>query len=236
MMDDIVPTGKWEFNGEVVNVFEDMLNRSIPGIENLRYDISKIISKVIPLGGCILDIGCSDGQQIESIQRLNSPSMPLKIYGVDNSREMIQKAVERCGTSVKFLNHDMCDGFPKFSGGPIKYDVILSVLTLQFIPVELRPEILWSIRSSLRTGGAFILVEKVIFESYEIQNLMTRVYHQIKSDNFYTDQQIQEKNKSLRNVLVSQTIKQNTDMLYGAGFKNVTTFWQDTAFVGWIAS
>lgn len=236
MRDETNPQGKWEFNQDVVDVFEDMLSRSIPGLEDMRNTINLIIKSVIPLGGSILDIGCSDGQQLASLQAMEAPAMQLKLFGVDNSREMIQKAVERCGPSVKFLHHDMCEGKPRFSNGPIKYDVILSILTLQFIPVELRPEILFYIRNAIRSGGRFIFVEKVTFSDYENQTLMTKVYHDIKRENGYTTDQIKTKNISLRNVLVSKTIEDNTKMLHDAGFDHVTTFWQNTAFVGWVAS
>jgi len=236
MKDEIVPQGKWVFDQGVADVFEDMLNRSIPGIEDMRETINIIIKNVIPLGGSILDIGCSDGQQLSRLQALESPSMQLKLFGVDNSREMIQKAVERCGASVKFLHHDMCEGNPRFSNGPIRYDVILSILTLQFIPVELRPRILFYIKNSLRTGGRFIFVEKVMFSNSEAQDLITKVYHNIKVNNGYSQDQVKTKHISLRNVLVSKTIEDNTKMLYDAGFQSVTTFWQNTAFVGWVAS
>jgi tRNA (cmo5U34)-methyltransferase len=88
----------------------------------------------------------------------------------------------------------------------------------------------------VRNGGRFIFVEKVIFPDDEAQTLLTKVYHAIKMQNGYTLEQVIAKNESLRNVLVSQTIESNTQMLKAAGFTSVSTFWQNTAFVGWVAS
>ena len=51
MKDEIVPQGKWVFDQDVADVFEDMLNRSIPGIDDMRETINIIIKNVIPLGG-----------------------------------------------------------------------------------------------------------------------------------------------------------------------------------------
>jgi len=236
MRDETLPDGKWEFNADVASVFEDMLSRSIPGLSDLRNQIKFIVGHTMPLGGSILEIGCSDGQQIESIKELENEISIIKIYGVDNSQEMLDIADAKCGDYAKLMNHDITKGMPRFIGGPLKYDLILCVLTLQFIPIELRPKILKSIKNSVRNGGRFIFVEKVIFPDDEAQTLLTKVYHAIKMQNGYTLEQVIAKNESLRNVLVSQTIESNTQMLKAAGFTSVSTFWQNTAFVGWVAS
>lgn len=236
MRDEIIPSGGWKFDKEVANVFEDMLQRSIPGLNDLRSLTDKIITTTLPLGGSVLDVGCSDGQQIKRLIDLQTQSMQFKLFGIDNSEEMISKAVERCGNSVKFLIHDMTDGRPRFSNFPGKFDVILCVLTLQFIPIELRAEVMSNLRSMLRDHGRLIFVEKVIFPDSKSQKFMTGIYHGIKYDNGYSLAQIDAKNKSLRNVLVSKTIDENRAMLESAGFESVITFWQNTAFVGWVCS
>ena len=236
MRDETMPDGKWEFNADVASVFGDMLSRSIPGLSDLRNQIKFIVAHTMPLGGSILEIGCSDGQQIESIKELEDQISIIKIYGIDNSQEMLEIADEKCGDYAKLMNHDISKGMPRFIGGPLKYDLILCVLTLQFIPVELRPKILKFIKNSIRNGGRFIFVEKVIFPDDDTQTLMTKVYHAIKMQNGYTLEQVVAKNESLRNVLVSQTIESNEQMLKAAGFTSVSTFWQNTAFVGWVAS
>lgn len=236
MKDEIVPNGGWKFDKDVANVFEDMLSRSIPGLNDLRYLIDKIVVHTLPLGGSILDIGCSDGQQMQHLIELQNPTRQFKMFGVDNSEEMISKAVERCGNSAKFLIHDMCDGRPRFSNLPGKFDVVICVLTLQFIPIEIRPEVLFNIRAMLRDNGRFIFVEKVTFGNHQSQKFMTDIYHGIKHENGYSLAQIEAKSKSLRNVLVAKTIEENTQMLRNSGFSNVSTFWQNTSFVGWVCS
>lgn len=236
MRDETMPDGKWKFNADVASVFGDMLSRSIPGLSDLRNQIKFIVGHTMPLGGSILEIGCSDGQQIESIKELENEISIIKIYGIDNSQEMLDIAHGKCGDYAKLMNHDITKGMPRFIGGPLKYDLILCVLTLQFIPVELRPKILKFIKNSIRNGGRFIFVEKVIFPDDDTQTLLTKVYHAIKMQNGYTLEQVVAKNESLRNVLVSQTIESNEQMLKAAGFTSVSTFWQNTAFVGWVAS
>ena len=89
MRDETLPDGKWEFNADVASVFEDMLSRSIPGLRDLRNQIKFIVGHTMPLGGSVLEIGCSDGQQIQSIKELEDQISIIKIYGVDNSQEML---------------------------------------------------------------------------------------------------------------------------------------------------
>ena len=57
----------------------------------------------------------------------------------------------------------------------------------------------------------------------------------MKSDNLYTQEQIQKKRKSLEGVLVPITAKWNEDLLKEAGFKQIDCFWRSLNFAGWVA-
>ena len=50
---------KFEFDQEVVPVFQDMILRSVPGYENLIKNISIITKKNVAKNSMIYDLGCS---------------------------------------------------------------------------------------------------------------------------------------------------------------------------------
>lgn len=228
MQDNIIPKDKWEFNEEVTEVFDEMLERSIPDYENMRRLVERIGFNYVQIGSSIVDIGCSNGNAIEPFFRRYAIDCDFMM--LDVSEPMIKKCRERFGAVKNILNYDITQGIPKTDAS-----VVLSILTLQFTPIEYRQKIVQSIYDNLRTGGAFILVEKVLGNTCEIDELLVKEYYKIKSENAYTQEQIVTKRKSLEGVLVPITAKWNESLLNEAGFKKIDCFWRYLNFVGYLA-
>ena len=83
--------------------------------------------------------------------------------------------------------------------------MILSVLTLIFVPIECRQSLLSKVYRALLPGGALIVVEKVLGATAEIDELMVRLYYDKKRESGYTQEQIERKRLSLQGVLVPVT-------------------------------
>jgi tRNA (cmo5U34)-methyltransferase len=111
----------------------------------------------------------------------------------------------------------------------------MSILTLQFTPIEYRLQILKRIYDSLIPGGAFILVEKLIGGSAKLDELMIKHYYALKADHGYSQDQIDRKRLSLEGVLVPMTARWNEEMLRLTGFSQVDCFWRWMNFAGWVA-
>jgi len=232
--DEIVFVGRWQFDKTVTEVFDDMLKRSIPELESMRKLVTSIICKFIQPNSEVLDLGCSTGGAIQDALIL-SQSQNVKFWGVESSKPMCEAAIKRLSSyisngTVEIMNLDLKTNFPKG-----EFSVISSILTLQFIPIEFRQEILANIFLNLKKGGVFIFVEKVLGLNHEGNKLLTDLYLQAKSDNGYSSTQIESKKKSLEGILVPLTGKQNEDFLKEAGFQKIQQFWQNLNFVGWVA-
>jgi len=227
MQDNVMPTGKWEFNQEVTDCFDEMLERSIPGYHDMRELVAKLGSKYLQVNTTIMDIGCSNGDAIAPFIRKFGPA--YKYLCLDKSEPMINKIKERFGYIDARL-YDITNGLPE-----AETSVILSILTLQFTPIEYRQKIVKSAYDRLLPGGAFIVVEKVLGNTEDIDSLLVNEYYQIKAENAYTQEQIAAKRKSLEGVLVPITAKWNEELLKSAGFMKVDCFWRYLNFAGWIA-
>ena len=234
--DDIIPDSKWQFNENVADCFEDMLERSIPQYEVMRksvFDLATNIMDKSPISRNILDIGCSDGLALEPfVKKYGARS---RFTGVDISDPMIDKAKERFqgfinNNIVKIEKIDLRYDFPIDI-----YDVVLSILTIQFTPIEYRQKIIQNIYDALSEGGALIMVEKVLGNCSELNEVMVQNYLKMKKENGYTDDQIKRKALSLEGVLVPMTSNWNTDMMKQAGFKKIDVFWRWMNFEGYIA-
>ena len=111
--------------------------------------------------------------------------------------------------------------------------LVLSVLSMQFMPTAYRRFMLRQICESIVDGGALIYVEKVVAGS--LDDLMVDLYYQMKRENGYTDEQIMAKRRSLENVLSPLEPEWNEALLKEAGFRRVQMFWRCLNFCGWIA-
>lgn len=234
MKDEIIAGKEWSFDESVSFVFDDMLKRSIPGYDDMREAVLRMVEPIAPNGGFVLDMGCSHGEMIEKMQKKFGNTLHLSYVGLDYSAAMVSKARQRFSNddSVSIVHADLRE----VELARLRYDIILSVLTLQFIPVEYRQELLRQVHNSLTHNGCFILVEKVLGENHISQDHLVSVYLQMKKDNHYTDEQIESKRKSLENVLVPLRTSENIRMLKEAGFTTIQPFWQNLNFVGIYAS
>ena len=238
--DNVVPDGKWEFDKSVTDCFEDMLSRSIPQYELMRESSVNLIYDVIKNPKCkkevfnILDIGCSDGIMIEKlVKKFNGEGY---YTGVDISEPMLKKAKYRLldeiiNGKVKIKECDLRTDYPNGV-----YDVVTSILSIQFTPIEYRQHIIQNIYNSLSSAnGCFIMVEKVLGNTDNINKLFVKNYYDMKRQNGYTEEQIERKRLSLEGVLVPVTNDWNIDLLKQAGFRQVDVFWKWMNFVGYIA-
>lgn len=235
--DNYIPTGKWKFDEQVTAVFPDMISRSIPGYGTMRESVVRVAKRFLNAkqsGQYLLDLGCSRGDVIYDVLDSLDTEVEVSCVGVDSSREMIFAAEElfRDFDNVNFVLGDITS----IEITPGKYTVIASVLTAQFIPLDVRQEFYKNVHKGLSYDGVFIVVEKVLGETPTSQGLLVDIYHKFKSEKGYTDEQIEEKRKSLQGVLVPLRASENEAMLKDAGFSNVQRFWQCLNFAAWMAT
>lgn len=117
---------------------------------------------------------------------------------------------------------------------PWNQSLVLSVLSLQFMPTAYRQKIIHEVYSSMNSGGAFILVEKIVGDG-GMDDLMVEMYYRMKRENGYSEEAIMAKRKSLENVLSPLKAGWNVDMMREAGFRKLNMFWRCLNFCAWIA-
>lgn len=231
--DHVLPEGKWAFDAEVTEVFDEMLRRSIPQYDVMRNAVSEIASRFVEEKTAIVDLGCSRGDALDPLIRKFGAYN--RFVGVEVSKPMLEAARKRfqgyidCNV-VSIREMDLRREFP-----PERASVILSVLTLQFTPIEYRLKIVREAFNSLIPGGAFILVEKVLGASAEIDDLLVDLYYGMKRDHGYSQEEINRKRLSLEGVLVPVTAAWNEQLLRQCGFSQVDCFWRYLNFAGWVA-
>lgn len=208
------------FDEAVAEVFEDMINRSVPGYQTVLGMLGVMAEKYAQPETSVYDLGCSLGASTLMI----SQSIPdsCKLVALDNSAAMIK----RCGENLSKTPRDRLElrcadirecSYPDAS-------LVVMNLTLQFIPPADRPTLLQSIYDGLRPEGALILFEKTNAENPEDQENFTRLYLDYKRANGYSELEISQKRTALENILIPDTPATLENRLRQAGFSQIT-FW-----------
>ena len=225
----------WAFDDEVTRVFDDMLERSIPEYRTMRDAVVTISSRFIAAESLVLDLGTSRGEMIATLAQEHSGTSGIMWRGFEISPPMLDAARTRfqsniANGSVEIITHDLRDGLDWQDA-----DLITSILTIMFVPVECRQALLKGIYDSLKAGGGFIMVEKLLGHDANLDNIFTDAYYTFKSNSGYTVEEIDRKRLSLQGVLVPMTAQNNIDALKSAGFTSVDCFWRWMNFAGFIA-
>lgn len=237
--DDHEPGKKWEFNEDVAKKFDSMLERSIPHYGAMRELTERLGSSFIKPNSRVVDLGASRGESSAAlIERYPETNFVL----AETSAPMIAQAKERFAGKdhVQVLTYDLrktskeIEALVSF-GGEDDTSLVLSILTLVFVPVNFRPSIVRGVYKGLNKGGAFFMVEKVLGNTATMQELLVDVYHEYKYDNGYSWDSIERKRAALEGVQVPLTHEANIDMLRNAGFTVVETYWRSLNFVGYLA-
>lgn len=224
---------KWAFDGEVTKVFDDMLERSIPQYEVMREAVLELAHRFAKNESNVVDLGASRGEATARL--IDRRGAQLRYVLVETSKPMLEALETRFASwvrnrVVRILPLDLRTEYP-----PEAASVVLSVLTLQFVPIEHRQKVLRQAYKSLSPGGALILVEKVLGATADIDALMVDLYHKKKVSSGYSREEVDRKRLSLEGVLVPVTARMNEEFLEAAGFRQVDCFWRWQSFAGWVA-
>ncbi len=221
------------FNERVVEVFDDMLDRSIPFYRQVIEGQAKLLDDFLQAGDRVYDLGCSTGTTLLELARLLGPKK-LQFVGIDNSSPMLEKARLKAELytkqqSLSFLLEDITDFSHPGAG------CIILNYTLQFIRPLQRESFLQRLYAHLQPGGILLLSEKVINHDKRLNRAFIDIYHQFKKTRGYSELEIARKREALENVLIPFSIRENKAMLQKSGFVSVTTYFQWFNFTSFVA-
>ncbi len=221
------------FDESVVNVFPDMIKRSVPGYATIINMIGNLAERYAKPNSICYDLGCSLGAASLAM-RHRIQVANCHIVGVDNSRAMLARCQQVIDAdSAEILVDLRCADLCEF---PIQNaSIVILNFTLQFIPLEKRSAILERIYTGLNPNGVLILSEKLAFEDEQHQALMIELHHNFKRANGYSDLEIAQKRSAIENVLIPETLNKHRERLKSSGFASVDVWFQCFNFASLIA-
>jgi len=240
-----LPTA-FAFDDQVASVFEDMINRSVPGYSTIISMIGVLAERYCGAGSTIYDLGASlGGASFAVAQQL--PHDDYRIIAIDNSEAMTSRlstklaALGEIGSDdsggsgdketcrIECRHEDLRDS--KIEDASM---VILN-FTLQFIEPAARETLMRKIYGGMRPGGLLIISEKIQFPDPALNELFIDLYHRFKETQGYSKLEISQKRAALENVLIPETLAAHRERLNSAGFHSVDTWFQCFNFASMVA-
>ncbi|GAB3546395.1 methyltransferase domain-containing protein [Spirosoma fluminis] len=215
-----MPTDNFSF--DTIEHFDDHIDLSIPTYSNLREAILRMATYFVKDDSIVYDLGCSTGLMLARLA--TSVPASVRLIGIDTSENLLGKA---CDYRVERQRVDLTSDRLVLAPSSL----VLSVFTLQFLPLAARAALIGKVYDALEPGGAFIISEKTHIDDGLIQDLYTFSYYDLKLKNF-SPEQVLDKQLSLRRIMRPQTESENLNLL--ACFSKIHPFWQYLQFKAWL--
>jgi tRNA (cmo5U34)-methyltransferase len=235
----------FRFNQSVVDVFPDMLRRSVPGYESIITQSALLAARYVQPGTRLYDLGSSLGASSiamrDALVHANQASVSgCQIHAIDNASAMIEASRSIIALDEESLPTDRRVPIhlheADLEAHPIDHASVVAMnFTLQFVNPSARAALMQKIANALQPGGVLILSEKVRFDDPIVNDMHIDMYHAFKSRNGYSDLEISQKRTALENVLVPDTLDEHRNRLIDAGFSHCTVWFQCFNFASLIA-
>jgi tRNA (cmo5U34)-methyltransferase len=224
---------KFVFDQSVVDIFPDMIQRSVPGYQTIINHTGELADRFVQNNSHCYDLGCSLGASTLAI-RERVENRNATIFAVDNSQAMLDKLAcilhtQPSSTDTQLIANDICN--IQVTNASL---VVLN-FTLQFVPLTRRSELIRAIYQGLNPNGCLIISEKLHFEPESLNQLLTELHHQFKRDQGYSDLEISQKRDAIDKVLIPETLATHIQRLKDCGFKSASPWFQCYNFGSLIA-
>ena len=221
------------FNEEVTEVFEDMIDRSVPGYTSSLRLIENLSRKYFIEGTHCYDLGCSLGASSMSLIKAMG-KREGKIFAIDNSPAMIAACEQKCADliktgKVKFIKQDVNKAQID------KASVVVINFVLQFLNSKDRDGLLKKVFLGMKQGALLILSEKIHFDNKFRNQTIDNLHHQFKSNNGYSKMEISRKRDALEGVLMTDLETLHLKRLESIGFKKVRKVMTNLNFMTLVA-
>ncbi|MCG7535962.1 carboxy-S-adenosyl-L-methionine synthase CmoA [Pseudoalteromonas sp. OOF1S-7] len=221
------------FDANVVEVFPDMIQRSVPGYATIVSTMGKLAGQYAQSNSNLYDLGCSLGAVTLSMRR-NIDKENCRIIAVDNSQPM----VERCQIHLKGFKSDVPVDVQLGDINELEISnasVVAMNFTLQFIPQAKRATVLEKIYQGLKPGGVLLLSEKIKGENDIKDNLLIDLHHDFKRHNGYSELEISQKRTAIENVMRTDSLSTHKTRLEQIGFAHTQVWYQCFNFCSLVA-
>ena len=221
------------FDAQVVEVFPDMISRSVPGYNTIIDTIGRLSQLFVKENTNIYDLGCSLGAATLAMRK-GITAENCKIIGVDNSSDM----VKRCRMHVEAFKGNSPVTIIEGNIQDIVIEnasMVVLNFTLQFIEKSERQTLLNKIAKGLQPGGLLVVSEKITSDDPVTDSVLVDLHHSFKRDNGYSELEVAQKRTALEKVMLTDSVEVHKQRFLDAGFTHSSLWFQCFNFTSFIA-
>lgn len=206
-----------KFNFSEIEDFDKHISLSIPDYRGLTRIFQAIVSECVHPQGVCVDVGCSTGRFISSVNGGNSTYIGIDTIDI---REY---------TDFTFIKGCAVKELKKIK----EADVICLMFTMQFMGKHKRKELIEELARLNKEGAVILIAEKIHLNSQRISSTLSREHIRTKREGF-SDKEILDKDYSLLGSMFCKTEAEMREEL--SIFDTVDTVWQNYNFKAWCIS
>jgi len=225
--------GDFNFGKETAEVFDDMLDRSVPLYRELQRMIGELAGEFAQDDTSVYDLGSSTGITLLTLQK--SISKNVTLVGMDYSHAMLEKCREKLVEAKVDKTFELRCADLNQPIAITNASVVVLNLTLQFVRPLYRDHLIKSIYDGLVDKGCLILVEKVLGDDSTFNRQFIKFYYEMKKRQGYSEMEIAQKREALENVLIPYRLDENKQLLVRNGFSSLDVFYKWYNFCGIVA-
>lgn len=223
---------RFAFDASVAAAFEDMAQRSIPGYEESIRTVCWLAARELT-SGVVYDLGASTG----TLELALAPWLlqtNARVIAVDLSEEMVARGQGRthaAGLSerVEWRCEDVAQTEVQDAS------LVVANYVFQFMDPALRSAAYQRVFDGMRPGAWFVLSEKTVESSGDVEGFFRARYEDFKRTQGYTEEEIENKRVALEGVLRPWTVQQTEAALSQIGFHAPVMLIRWWNFVTWVA-
>jgi len=234
LFNDVRLPGDFVFDDKVAQVFEDMINRSVPGYSTIVAMIGVLAERYCQRHSHVYDLGCSLGGASFAVAQSVTHDA-YDIVAVDNSAAMIARLEDKISQGAFGHQRIDCRLEDVRETSIENASVVILNFTLQFIDPDSRQQLIDRVYADMADGGILILSEKIRFPDNTLNELCIDLYHGFKESMGYSKLEISQKRTALENVLIPETLDDHRQRLARAGFGTMDVWFQCFNFASMVA-
>lgn len=219
----------WSFHG-FGEQFDQHVVRHLPQYNMVQGVVADTARFMLPNGGVLADVGCSTGATAHRISTRNRDrSFTAHMYDLDQS--MLDLAEKRLSEHMMVTTH-----YHQFDAEQDEYkhrdaDLTLFMWTLQFLRPSRRTAVLAAARVRASGSGGILVASKVRVPASRFQEIADEMTMDWKSSKGAAPEEIVDKAKSLRGVMVLNTAHEIADQLSMAGWFEPTVLFRWNSWI-----
>ena len=188
----------WTFETpEIAKSFDSHVREQLPWYDMVTEAVCYIIRNYLPQHGTVVDIGASTGNLIDKISPLVNERNG-GVVAIEKSKDMVEILSSKYKGSdrVIILNDNIVDVQVPYA------DVYVLFLTLMFIPIEHREDVLNKIKGRCSKGGAIIVVDKICDHGGYFSTVLKRLTMHFKLQQGAKPEDVLTKEMSLAGIQI----------------------------------